>query len=168
MKVISKGGKMLKVLYTIFLAVFLAFFIGLGIEAFYTGPKSPDYPTELQYKTTPESTPGQAKLQQDYDQKLKDFQIENSHHSRNVCMIAIAASLILLILSLTLLHNVAIMSDGFLLGGLLTLLYAIIRGFESDNNRFRFLVVSVGLIAVLLLGYLKFIKTSKYLSPNKS
>lgn len=151
---------MLKVLYTIFLAIMLAFFIGLGIEAFYTTPKSPEYPTELQYnsKSPSEMSLELQQMQKDYDQNMKTWQKENSVHSRNTSMIAVAFSVIVLVLSLTVLHKINILSDGFLLGGLLTLLYAIIRGFGSDDNKFRFLLVSVGLIVALILGYLKFIR----------
>lgn len=151
---------MLKVLYTIFLAIMLAFFIGLGIEAFYATPKAPDYPTELQYngKAPSEMSPEMQKIQKDYDQSQKDWMKENSVHSRNTSIIAMIASVILLILSLTVLVKINILSDGFLLGGLLTLLYGIIRGFESDNNKFRFLMVSIGLLVALILGYLKFIR----------
>jgi uncharacterized membrane protein len=76
-------------------------------------------------------------------------------------MIAVAAAVLLLVLSLTILLNTAIVTDGFLLGGLLTLLYAIIRGFESDNSMYRFALVTVGLAIVMVLGYFKFIKPVK-------
>ena len=151
---------MLRVLYTIFLAIMLAFFIGLGIEAFYPSPTAPEYPTELQYngKAPSEMSPEMQKVQKDYDQSQKDWMKENSVHSRNTSMIAVAFSVIILTLSLTVLQKINIMSDGFLLGGLLTLLYAIIRGFGSDDNRFRFILVTVGLIVALALGYIKFIR----------
>lgn len=154
---------MLKVLYTIFLAIMLAFFIGLGIEAFYATPKNPEYPNSLQYnsKSLTEMTPEMQKLQQDYDQSMKDWQKDNGVHSRNTSMIAVVFSVLILVLSLTLLNKINILSDGFLLGGLLTLLYAIIRGFGSDDNKFRFLLVTVGLLVALVLGYIKFIKPSK-------
>lgn len=151
---------MLKILYTIFLAVMLAFFIGLGIEAFYTTPKSPEYPTALQFngKSPSEMSPDLQKAQKDYDQSQKDWMKADGIHSRNTSMIAVVFSIIILVLSLTLLHKIEVMSDGFLLGGLLTLLYAIVRGFGSDDNKFRFLLVTVGLIVALILGYLKFIR----------
>lgn len=151
---------MLKVLYTVFLAILLAFFIGLGIEAFYPSPKPPEYPAALQYagKAPSEFNAEQMKLQKGYDDAQKDFTSKNSIVSRNTSVIATVFSVIILIFSLTLLLKISIMSDGFLLGGLLTLLYGIIRGFGSDNNKFRFLMVSVGLLVALVLGYIKFIR----------
>jgi len=150
---------MLKVLYTIFLAIMLAFFIGLGIEAFYPTLRTPEFPTELQTIKDPSSmTAEQQQIQKDYDQQMKDWQKENSIHSRNTSMYAVIASIVILVLSLTVLHKIEILTDGFLLGGLLTLLYAIVRGFGSDDNKFRFLMVTVGLIVALILGYIKFIR----------
>jgi len=68
------------------------------------------------------------------------------------------AAVVLLVLSLTVLKNLMVLSDGLLLGGLLTQAYGVIRGFESENNKIRFLVVTVGLIISAVVGYIKFIK----------
>lgn len=138
----------------------LAFFIGLGIEVFYPNPKAPEYPAALQYagKAPSQLNPEQLKMQQDYDSAQKDFMAKNSIVSRNTSIVAVVFSIIILILSLTILLKTDIMSDGFLLGGLFTLLYGIIRGFMSDNSKFRFLMVSVGLLVALVLGYIKFIR----------
>lgn len=154
---------MLKFLYIFFLGVILAFFVGLGIEAFYASPKNPDYPNELQYsqKTPAQMTTEDKQIQIDYDKKMVEYQKVAAIHGRNVSMIAVAAAVLLLVLSLTILLNTAIVTDGFLLGGLLTLLYAIIRGFESDNSMYRFALVTVGLVIVMTLGYFKFIKPGK-------
>ncbi len=150
---------MLKVLYTIFLAIMLAFFIGLGIEAFYPGPKAPEYPTSLEgEKVASELSPEEKQVQETFDRDQKTWLEDNRVHSRNTSIIAVAISVLILVLSLTALAKIDIMSDGFMLGGLLTLLYGIIRGFESDNSKFRFVMVSVGLAVALILGYVKFIK----------
>jgi hypothetical protein len=50
------------------------------------------------------------------------------------------------------------MADGILLGGVFTAAYSIIRGLMSEDSRFRFLIVAVGLAIALILGYLKFIR----------
>jgi len=154
---------MLKFLYIFFLGVILAFFVGLGIEAFYTSPKAPEYPTELQYneKTPSQMSAEDKQIQKDYDKSMADYQKVAAIHGRNTSMIAVVASILLLVLSLTILLNSSILTDGFLLGGLLTLLYAIIRGFESDNSMYRFALVTVGLVIVMVLGYIKFIKLGK-------
>lgn len=37
----------IKIIYTIFIGVLFAIFVGVGIDAFYPYPKEPDYPAEL-------------------------------------------------------------------------------------------------------------------------
>jgi len=154
---------MLKVLYVIFLGVILALFIGLGIEAFYATPKNPEYPTELKYidKSANDYNASEKAAREKYDDDFKAAQEKQANHNRNVSMIAIALSVIILALSLTVLSKIVIISDGFLLGGLLTLLYGIVRGFMSTDSITRFMLVAVGFLVVLVLGYFKFLKPNE-------
>jgi hypothetical protein len=41
-------------------------------------------------------------------------------------------------------------------GGILTFGYSVVRGFGADDNTFRFIIVSVGLVIALGLGYIRF------------
>lgn len=152
-------------LYTVFLAVILVTFVGVGIAAFYKAPKSPEYPVGLSYPSVPNeksSDSGQMRDQQiKFDKEQRNFQKSNETYNKSVSSLAITASLIILILSITLLSKILYLSDGLLLGGVLTLGYAIIRGFGSGDEMFRFIIVSVGLIVAVFLGYWKFVKTIK-------
>ncbi|MEI6498645.1 MAG: hypothetical protein WCO23_01655 [bacterium] len=151
---------MVKIIYAVLLGVILAFFVGLGIEAFYPTQRYPETPAILQYdkvNTTPQ-TAEQIKAQENYDLTVKDWTEKNATHARNVSVIAIIGSIIFMILSLTILAKKDVFSNGFMLGSLFTLIYGIGRGFEGDDNKFRFLIVTIGLIATLTLGYFKFLK----------
>jgi len=77
---------------------------------------------------------------------------------------SLAAAIAILLVSLTIIRNLAYIADGVLLGGVLTLLYSIVRGFGSEDEKFRFIVVSIGLITALALGYIKFLRGN----PKKS
>lgn len=149
---------MVKVLYKLFLGLLVALFIGFGISVFYPSPVAPDYPVELQNIKSDGMTPAQEKLNKDYDTQQKTYQKDLAKYSRNVSAIAIVASIVLLILSLTILLNVEIIGEGILLGGIFTLAYGIIRAFMSDSNKYQFGAVTVGLIIALFLGYWKFIR----------
>lgn len=153
---------MIKIIYAVLLGVILALFIGLGIEAFYPAEKYPEAPAalQLQYAKTDASGPSaeQIKLQEDYNQVTKDYGIRNAKHARNVSMLAIAGSIILMAISLTIFSRKEVFSNGFLLGSLFTLMYGIMRGFESDDTKFRFIIVTVGLAVAMVLGYFKFLK----------
>jgi hypothetical protein len=150
---------MIKPIYTIFLALLIALFVGLGIDAFYPGPKAPNYPLELnQVKQGCEQTMEQQTLEKEFNQAQEKYMEESKPYNRNVSIISLVASIIILVLSLTLLTKIKMIADGILLGGVLTTMYSIIRGLMSENSQFRFLIVIIGLIIALALGYLKFIR----------
>lgn len=159
---------MLKIVYTIFIGVLLAIFVGVGIAAFYPEPMFPETPLLLKlYKppTEPVSDPTiSAQLEEEqkaFDQALKIYRAKSEIYNRNVSIISLIAAILVLIISLTLFRQLLIIADGLLLGGVITLLYSVARVFGSGDDKLRFLIVSVGLVVSLILGYLKFIKPSE-------
>jgi len=152
---------MAQVLYKLFLALMLALFVGFGVAVFYTSPKAPEYPIELEGKITGEYTTEQKKIEADYNQLQREYQKEFMTYNRNVSAIILAFSILILILSLTVFAKIDIIGDGVLFGGLLILAYGIIRGLMSQESKYQFIVVSVGLIVTLALGYIKFLKPRK-------
>ncbi len=152
---------MVKIVYSILLGVMLAVFVGVGIETFYPGPKMPEYPTDLTYtKATPDTySDEEISIQNNYDNQQKDWQKKDSAYSRNLSIIALIASIVLMALSLTVLTKMTVFDNGFLIGSLLTLLYGITRGFagSGEDYKFRFFLITIGLIVAMALGYLKFI-----------
>ncbi len=152
----------LKLIYTIFLAVTVALFVGLGIDAFYPGPKMPDYPVELQsIKPTCDSSSEQIIAQEQYDHAQRDYTDALKPYNRNVAIITFICAIIILIISLTFLAKIEMIADGVLLGGVFTTIYGILRGLMSEDTKFRFIVVTFGLIIALVLGYIKFIRTKE-------
>ena len=155
---------MIKPIYTIFLALLIALFVGFGIDTFYPGPKAPQYPIELdEVKVGCEETIEQQTLRKEFNQAQNQFLEEFKPYSRNVSIISLVASIIILVLSLTLLAKIKMIADGILLGGVFVTAYGIVRGFMSDSSEFRFLIITIGLIIALVLGYIKFIRPKKNL-----
>lgn len=154
---------MIKTIYALLLAIILTFFVGLGIEAFYPTEKYPETPASFQYSQskTEVTSSEEQKAQEDYDKSVKEYQERNSKHARNVSIIAIIGSIIYMILSLTALSKKGVFADGFLVGSLLTLLYGVIIGFQSDSSKFRFLIITIGLAIAMILGYFKFVRNAE-------
>jgi len=153
---------LIKYVYIVFLGLILATFVGVGIAAFYKGPQYPETPATLKYPRYPEVSTGTPsaeyiKEQEAFDEQSKEFQDQNNAYSRNVSMIALGFAVVMLVVSLVFLKNLPVIADGVLLGGVLTLAYSIIRGFNSNDDIYRFLVLGVGLITAMVLGYLKFV-----------
>ena len=153
----------IKPIYTLFLSLLIALFVGLGINAFYEGPKSPEYPIELQTadqsnKFNCEETVEIKKTREDFAQAEKAFAAEFKIYNRDVSIISLIAAIIILVLSLTLLSKINMNADGLLLGGVFSTAYSIIRSMMSQNSQFRFIIVVIGLAITLVLGYIKFIR----------
>lgn len=159
-------GMVLKLIYTFLIGIFLAVFVGVGIAAFYPGPKYPEQPVFLKYcpqekmGNNEQSEQLQSQMEE-FDRQEKNYMIQSRTYNRNVSTIALVASIIVVIASLTLFKKIFLIADGLLLGGVLSLLYSVIRGFETDDNMFRFVVVSIGLVISLFLGYVKFVPRTK-------
>lgn len=150
----------LKVLYTIFLALLIAFFYGLGVSAFYPSPKSPDYPVSLENaKTEPVNfTEDQKKDERELESAMKKYEEEMKVYNRNASMMNLTLAVISLVISFLFIHKIFLISDSLLLGGIFTLAYSIILGLTTEDARYRFIVVTIGLVVTLVVGYFKYIK----------
>lgn len=157
----AEDNKILKLVYTFFLGVLLAIFIGVATSTFYSSPVGPRYPIELNtYGKEPQLTDEQIAAQKDWDQKMEQHNKDMKPYNRNVSIITLGASVLLLTTSLILeKKNIKIIADGVMLGGLFTLLYSLGRGFAAEDSKYSFLAVTVGLVIVLYLGYHRFVKT---------
>lgn len=158
---------MIKIIYSVFVGILIALFVGVGIDAFYQAPEYPEPPSRMMElensmyskpETGPNESPELTQLRADYDKVNEEYQSARETYSRNVSIIALVAAILVLVVSLLLIQKIALIADGLMLGGLFTTLYSIIRGFESGDSRFRFLVIAVGLAVAITLGYIKFVR----------
>ena len=156
----KEDNKILKLVYTFFLGLLVAIFLGVGINTFYAGPKMPDYPIELNTYGK-ELSDQQLVVQRDWDNKMEQHNKDMRPYNRNVSIITLLGAVIFLTISMVYEKRIKIISDGVMLGGLFTLLYSLGRGFASENSKYVFLVVSVGLAIVLYLGYHRFVRDNQ-------
>lgn len=154
----TQKSTFLSFIYTIFIGVLLATFVGVGIDAFYQAPKYPEYPIELRRPGMDKAEMVDLPQQLEYEQQVKQYQEASHNYNRNVSIISLTISVIILVISLTVVSKFTVIADGLLFGGVLVLIYSIIRGFAADNSLFRFTVVSISLAIALIIGFLKFIK----------
>lgn len=88
------------------------------------------------------------KSKDDYSKNLKNYQI-------SVSIISLAAGIIILILSMTVIAGITVISEGVLLGGMFTLIYSIIWTFINGNPKIEFVMTTVGLAMILALGFIR-------------
>lgn len=147
---------MLKLVYSFFLGLLLAVFVGLGVASFYPQPKAPEYPKELEM-VEDRYTETQKKIEDKYESDNKAYYQRLENYHRNVSIIVLAAAVVLVVLGLILHSRTGVIADGLLLGGVFTLLYSIGRSFAGGDPKYSFMVTAVGLIITMVVGYIKFI-----------
>ena len=150
-------NNVMKIVYTFFLGALLALFVGLGIQTFYPGPEMPESTAGMEF--VPEGgapTEEQRAEMEENDRQWRQWQEEQQSYSRDVAVVALGASVVLLGLSLVLEKRNRVLTNGVMLGGLFTLIYAIGRSFASSETTMTFVAVSVGLAVVLVLGHRRF------------
>jgi len=147
-------NKILSIVYTFFLGLILALFVGLGISTFYPGPKAPEYKTIPVSKEVPGSVDMEAQKQ--YEEEYQAYSKKSQEYNRNVSIISLVSAVTLLAVSLLFEKRNGVIANGVLLGGLFTLLYSVGRGFYSEDSKLTFITVSVGLLVALYLGYRRF------------
>jgi len=147
----------LRALYTVFLGVLIAIFVGVGINTFYPAPPAPRMPVEFNtYGKEP--TAEEVAKQREFDLQMQDYEELMKPYNRNVSIMALTAAVVLLVVGLVVESRIRFVADGVVLGGVLTLIYSLGRGFASGDSKYAFVVVSVALAIVLYLGYHRFLR----------
>lgn len=146
---------LLPLLYSFFLGILLALFVGIGVNTFYEAPPSPEYPVELQ--TSKEFTEEQRQIERTFEASMREYEETLQPYNRNVSIITLVASVLLLVVSMVFGRHLKVIADGIMMGGLFTLIYSIGRGVASGDTKYMFVTISVGLIVVIFLGYRQFI-----------
>lgn len=162
---LADDNKILRIVYTFFLGLLLAIFVGVGINTFYEGPKEPQYPIQL---TVPvkEDSDEQRKVEADYNRQQQEYYEVFKQYNRNVSIIALAAAVLLMVASLAAEKRIRVMADGVMLGGLFTLVYSLIRGFASGDSKYTFVAAAIGLVLVGFVGYRRFAAPTQVTAKN--
>lgn len=155
---------MLKVLYSIAIALLVVAFVGFGISAFYPAPEYPELPTELEY-VGKNQTDRQTQVIAEQRQKEETYQKEFSDYNQVVSSISIGVAVLLLVGSILWLSSLDVIGDGVTLGAVFTLFYGLIRAFMTESEVFRFIAVGVGLVVVITLVYLRFVRAAGKAEP---
>lgn len=146
-----------KLIYTLILGVVLALFLGVGVSAFYEPPEAPEYPfmASAYKENQPQSEADLHKLEQ-YEKDMRAYEEVRQVYERNVSVILLLLAIATIAIGLIFARQIGFLSDGILLGGLFTLVHALIRGFAAEDSKYLFAAASVAVVVVLYLGYRRF------------
>jgi hypothetical protein len=138
----------LRVIYIIAMGILLVTLVGVGIWAFYEGPSYSDF--------------GSGYSSAGWDA----YHAAQKTYHQNVLIIAYIIGLLFVSLGLWLKEKWNVMRSGLLLGGLLILIYGVSQGAGSVGGPATFVAVAIGLVVVLVLGYIKLVPKMKPSKPK--
>ena len=148
----------LRTLYSLAIALLVVAFVGFGVSAFYPEPEPPEYPAGLEF-VGPEPTEEEKRLMAQQREEEEAFRERLSDYNRVVASVSVGLAVVLLVGSLLWISGVPVIGDGVTLGAVFTLFYGLIRALMTQDERFRFVAVAVGLVVVLAFVYWRFIRS---------
>ncbi len=169
-----RRGDALQLIFSFFLGILLVVVVGVGVWTFYEQPFGPNSPEQERleelYKQqeqinmrtggkemTPADQAEMKKIQDEVDRINDDMSDRRDQWAVNTSIILIIFATVLMAISLFLPEMLRVFSNGFLLGGMFTLIYGTGWSFAGGDTRARFWVVLVALILSVGIGYLRFI-----------
>lgn len=158
--ILMKENILLRVIYTLFLGVTIALFVGFGMETFYETPKPPEYLTGAMYEQKFGGEPNSQDIerQKKFDQEMKAYDAKRKEHSQNTSVGLLVLAVVLTAAAIMMETRLHVLPDGIMLGGLLTLLYSLMRGADAGNPKYMFTASAVALAIVMYLGYHRFMR----------
>jgi len=173
----------LKVFYVLAMGTLLTMLIAFGISTFYEAPERPGppqppmgwvwpaYPDKI--PEDPDLTAEEQEYWEAYQEWLEEEQEYRETHDaamsdyhRNVFLIAYPFGLLFIILGLMLPSRLDIIRTGFLLGGVVTIMYAVLQGFGDMSNALRFGAIAISLAVLIFLGYRTLIERRQPTDPT--
>lgn len=124
-----KPNAALQLIFAFFLGLLAVAFVGIGVNTFYPRPEYSESPGWLA--------------------------LDNAW-TLGTSIILLVCATVLLAVSLLLPDAQAVISNGIMLGGVFTMLYAVIVVLEGETSVVRFAVVAAALALTIAVGYLKF------------
>lgn len=136
----------LQLIYSFFLGLAVAGFVGVGLDTFYPRPDFPPLPIGA------EKDPAQVEA---YQAQSPVREAAYATWNLNSSIILLIAATALLVIGLVLAERWVVLANGLLLGGLFTMVYAVGRS-ASEHNLTRFLVIAAALLVTIVVGWFRF------------
>ena len=161
----------LRTIFSFFLGLMLAAFVGVGVYTFHSPPEQVDSQIRdlaRQEQAIRNSRPPNELEASDRDRiKEIDRQMNDLRDAaekarkpwvQSTSIILMVFATLIMAVSLVRPGQLPVISNGLLLGGIFTMLYGVGWIVASDTSITRFLVMTAGLLTTLGLGYLRFVR----------
>ncbi|MEO8480422.1 MAG: hypothetical protein ABI542_12435 [Gemmatimonadota bacterium] len=124
----------LQIIYSFFLGLVVVGFVGIGVNTFYPQPSRP------------------------FDDYTEAYQASYAAWALNTSIILLVCATVVMAVSLVRAENLTVISNGLLLGGLFTMIYAVGMSIGSEKSVARFVFMAFALGITIGIGWLKFIR----------
>ncbi|MFP5416779.1 MAG: hypothetical protein ACLGHZ_07855 [Actinomycetes bacterium] len=136
-----KAVSLLQVIYSFFLGLVVLGLVAIGINTFLPSPRWEDY----------------GSMDRGDDGGLA-FQAAQNQWSLTASIVLLVCATIILAVSLIRPGSMAVISNGLLLGGIFTMIYAVGLSLSGESSVTRFLVALAALLITVGVGYLTFVR----------
>ena len=153
--------RILRVIYVLAIAGLLIALVVAGVEAFYPSPQYPEYPYYNEPPPAYNSTEYQEWLQeweereQEWMQLLEEYRQESAARDKNIFFIVLPLGAVFAIAGTFVQRRQDIFGAGLILGGMGTMIFAIVP-YDLDNI-LRFIGIAVALAVLIFVGYKVFL-----------
>ncbi len=168
----ARNSRGLQTIFSFFLGLMLTAFIGVGVYTFHPPPQDEIYKQiealhrqeQAIRNTSPKGELDEkelARIQEITDERnaLSDAARDaRDGWFRSTSIIVIIFATVVMAISLVRADQLQVISNGFLLGGVLTMVYGVGWSIATGISMARFVVISFSLAITLGLGYIRFVR----------
>ena len=129
------------------IAVVLVLLVIFGVEAFYPSPQYPDYPEPMPAYNSSEYE----EWEQEWMEAHAEYQQESAVHDRNIFFVVLPLGVVFAVVGTFTQRRLSIFGAGLILGGIGTMISAIVP-YDLDNI-LRFIGIAVILAVLVFVGY---------------
>ena len=153
--------RILRVIYVLAIAVALVLLVVAGVEAFYPAPQYPEYtgypmpPLDYDSPEYDEWQQEYEEWQQEWMEIQEEYRQEAAVHDRNIFLIVLPLGAVFAIGGTFLQRRLDIFGAGLILGGIGTMIFAIVP-YDLDT-KLRFVGIAVALAVLVFVGYKVFL-----------
>jgi hypothetical protein len=147
--------RILRVIYVLAIAIALTVLVIVGVQTFYPAPSYPDYdPPTWDYNSTEYQ-----EWEQQWQESYAIYEQEGAVHDRNTFLVVLPLGVVFAVVGTVILRRLGIFGAGLILGGVGTMMFAVVP-YNLDSVP-RFIGVAVILAVLIFVGYKIFISLRK-------
>lgn len=146
-------NSLIELIYSVTVGIVVALFVCFGIWSLHPGP---EYPERTANYSTSQANREYEKQQREEDKRYEKFEKKQKSYALEVAVIALIASAVFYAIGPRLIRTNEVLRDGFMFGGIFTVIYALMHAAESENRIVVFASISLLLAMVVWLAHVKF------------